>query len=230
MNSSTIDITDIDGARLGDRVTIVGKQGDAEIDINELARNSGTISAELMTNFGKGVARTYEDDRDEDAPAMVVGQQADEEVVLHFVQGERSLPEGIEVSDVIEFLNSHLRPFQDPVETISLAVDYALSSIPDGRGFVLLATIGNRILGAVVNIELPHTGVTPGNLFVYVCVHQDRRRRGLGEMIIREAIACCDGDVKLHVAKLNPALGLYRRLGFRDDYHEMRYLKEGRET
>jgi ribosomal protein S18 acetylase RimI-like enzyme len=47
----------------------------------------------------------------------------------------------------------------------------------------------------------------------------------LGSRLIREAIDCAEGDVKLHVEKNNPAIKLYKKLGFKDDYIEMRYLK-----
>lgn len=59
MNNANIDITDIPDVEIGDIVTLVGKQGDSEISINELAAKAGTISAELMMRFGKGVTRQF---------------------------------------------------------------------------------------------------------------------------------------------------------------------------
>jgi alanine racemase len=227
MNSSTIDVTGVRGAKIGDRVTIVGQQGDAEITVNELAERSSTISAELMMNFGRGVAQVYDNGSGEETPSVIVERELDEDVILHFVQAERYLPENIGVTDVIDFLCDQLQPFHDPTDTITLAVDYALSSIPEGKGFILLATTGSEITGALVCVELMKIGVIPENLIVYVCVHRDHRLKGLGTRLIEEAIECCEGDLKLHVEKSNPAVALYRKLGFEDAYYEMRYLKKG---
>ena len=54
----------------------------------------------------------------------------------------------------------------------------------------------------------------------------DYRDMGLGSRLVREAVRWADGDVKLHVSKENPAVNFYRKLGFRDDYLEMRYYKQ----
>jgi ribosomal protein S18 acetylase RimI-like enzyme len=104
-------------------------------------------------------------------------------------------------------------------------VDYALSVNQKGKGFILLATVKGKILGIVVCIEFDKVGVIPENFIVYVCVHKKYRGKGLGSRLIREAIDCTDGDIKLHVEKTNPARKLYKKLGFKDDYIEMRFLK-----
>jgi ribosomal protein S18 acetylase RimI-like enzyme len=118
-----------------------------------------------------------------------------------------------------------LIPFEDPKEVINTAVDYALSVHPTGKGFILAATLNKAILGIVVCVQIDRIGIIPENLMVYVCVHQKHRRKGLGSRLLREAIDCAEGDVKLHVEKSNPALKLFKKLGFKDDYYEMRFSK-----
>ena len=59
MDTCMIDVTQIDGASLGDEVVILGRQGDASIGPDELGRHADTISYEILTGLGKRVPRTY---------------------------------------------------------------------------------------------------------------------------------------------------------------------------
>jgi len=45
--------------------------------------------------------------------------------------------------------------------------------------------------------------------------------------LINEAIECTVGDIKMHVEKSNPAINLYKKLGFKNEYLEMRLLRGG---
>ena len=225
MNSSTIDITGIEGTKIGDEVTLVGKQGKQEISINELAGKSDTIAAELMMRFGKSIARNYQISDQDITSEIIIEQEKTDNIHVRYFQTENELPEWMNVSDIVCFLQANLIPFDDPKNVISAAVDYALSSYPGGKGFILLATLDKKILGVIVCIQLDKVGIIPENLIVYVCVHQNYREKGLGARLIRESIDCSEGDVKMHVEKTNPAIKLYKKLGFKDDYIEMRFLK-----
>jgi alanine racemase len=225
MNSSTIDITDIDSVKVGDEVVIIGRQGKEEINVNELADKSGTIAAELMTRFGKSIARTYSINQYNNTSEVIIEQSKADDILINYYQTENELPGFINVYDIVKFLQRQLIPFDDPKNIISASVDYALSVHPEGKGFILLATANKKILGVLVCIQLNKVGIIPENLIVYVCIHRDYRRQGLGGRLVVEAIKCADGDVKLHVEKSNPAVKLYKKLGFTDKYLEMRYLK-----
>jgi ribosomal protein S18 acetylase RimI-like enzyme len=45
----------------------------------------------------------------------------------------------------------------------------------------------------------------------------------VGRQIIDRALSECEGAVKLHVERDNPARRLYERFGFTNTYLEMRY-------
>jgi len=66
-----------------------------------------------------------------------------------------------------------------------------------------------------------HDGVvafagTKGNYVSWLFVHPDFRRRGLGSLLLREAMAPLSGAVELNVAKNNqPARALYEKAGFK---------------
>lgn len=59
MDLMMIDVSDIDGAAVGDEVVLVGRQGDQEISATELAERANTITWEITTRIGSRVRRVY---------------------------------------------------------------------------------------------------------------------------------------------------------------------------
>jgi alanine racemase len=59
MDLVTIDVTDIEGAALGDEVVLLGRQGAGEIAAEELAAKLDTISYEVFCNVSARVPRIY---------------------------------------------------------------------------------------------------------------------------------------------------------------------------
>lgn len=59
MNMSFLDVTDVPDARTGDAVTLVGRDGTASIDANELAAMAGTIGYELVARLPHEIPRRY---------------------------------------------------------------------------------------------------------------------------------------------------------------------------
>lgn len=59
MDYTTIDVGHIPGVRVGDAATIVGRDGDQEIRLQELAHKLDTIPYEVTCSIGKRVARSY---------------------------------------------------------------------------------------------------------------------------------------------------------------------------
>jgi alanine racemase len=59
MDYTSIDVGHIPGVSVGDRVTIVGAQGNERITLEELAEHVGTIPYELSCSVGKRVERVY---------------------------------------------------------------------------------------------------------------------------------------------------------------------------
>ncbi|HEX6179474.1 MAG TPA: alanine racemase [Thermoanaerobaculia bacterium] len=61
MDLVTIDVTDIPEASVGDEVVLLGRQGDQEITVEELAAKIGTISYEVLCGVSARVPRVYRD-------------------------------------------------------------------------------------------------------------------------------------------------------------------------
>ena len=59
MDQLMVDTTDIPEAEEGDEVTLIGKDGEEEITVEELARIGGGFHYEILCDIGKRVPRVY---------------------------------------------------------------------------------------------------------------------------------------------------------------------------
>jgi alanine racemase len=59
MDLTTLDVTDVPEAVLGDVVTIYGKDGGAAIEVSDVAREIGTVTSDLLCALGRRVPRFY---------------------------------------------------------------------------------------------------------------------------------------------------------------------------
>ena len=59
MDMLTLDVTDIPDVAVDDEVTLIGSQGTETMDADEMARNAGTISYEVLTGLMERVPRLY---------------------------------------------------------------------------------------------------------------------------------------------------------------------------
>lgn len=224
MNASTIDITGIPGTRIGDLVTIIGQQGDQNININQLALQSGTIAAELMMRLGGNLVRTYS--LSEGAPSY--GLHMDKENIdanILYLRSAKSLPGWLNISDIIEFIQKQLGPYADSEDTIGYAIGYALSAVRPGKGFIFLCVSEERIIGVSVCVQTETHGFIPKNILLYLCVHPDFRGKGLGKSLLLDTVAAAGGDLKAHVHAGNPAAAFFERMGFEKKFFEYRYVK-----
>jgi GNAT superfamily N-acetyltransferase len=225
MNASTVDLTDIPGAKIGDNVTILGKDKKRKIDINELALYSGTIAAELMIFFGRGISRMYHSKNKEFSTTTRITQGSSPDIIVHYYKTVTDLPGWLDFSDIVSFLEDHTAPFNDPIETVISALDYALSSHSHGGGFVLLAILDKNLVGAAICVRMDKVEFVPANLITYLCVHPRHRRKGLGTKLLKQVIEKTEGDIKIHMHASNPALKLFQKMGFDIRYLEMRLKK-----
>jgi alanine racemase len=60
MDWTIVDVTDVDTPNIGDRVTLIGLDGDIEITAPDLAAICGTISYEITCGIGSRVPRVYQ--------------------------------------------------------------------------------------------------------------------------------------------------------------------------
>jgi alanine racemase len=70
MDYATIDVGQIRGVQVGDRVTLIGSDGHETITAEEVARKADTIAYEITCAVGKRVRRTYLGDREVIIPAL----------------------------------------------------------------------------------------------------------------------------------------------------------------
>ncbi len=59
MDLTMVDVTGVEGVAEGDEVVLLGRQGDEEITVSELAMKAGTIPYEIMTSLGNRSRRIY---------------------------------------------------------------------------------------------------------------------------------------------------------------------------
>jgi alanine racemase len=59
MDVSVVRLESTDNVSVGDEVVLIGKQGNAEITVDELAHRAGTISYEILTQIGARVPKNY---------------------------------------------------------------------------------------------------------------------------------------------------------------------------
>ncbi|WP_416867319.1 MAG: GNAT family N-acetyltransferase [Imperialibacter sp.] len=128
---------------------------------------------------------------------------------------------------IAAFLHKHLDEFGDEKEDILKCIDYALDDNLKPGGFVLVAhdKEKDRIVGAVVVNRTGMEGYIPENILVYIAMHKDYRGQGIGKQLMQKAIDSADGNIALHVEPENPAVHLYKKLGFTNKYLEMRLVK-----
>lgn len=59
MDVSVVQLEPTDKVAIGDEVVLIGKQGNAEITVDEVAQRAGTIAYEILTQIGSRVKRTF---------------------------------------------------------------------------------------------------------------------------------------------------------------------------
>jgi len=134
-------------------------------------------------------------------------------------------PDNLEKVEVINFLSEHLQEFGDPKEDIKKAIDYSVKEFTSFGGFTMIIMDDKVIVGATVINRTGMGGYIPENILVYIATHKDYRGKGLGKTLMQKAIDYSKGDIALHVEANNPAIHLYKKLGFTNPYLEMRLKK-----
>lgn len=130
-----------------------------------------------------------------------------------------------EFANTINFLHKHLDQYGDPIPDIQKSIEYAMSDQLGKGGFVLTSYYDDQMVGAVVMNKTGMSGYIPDYILVYIAVDSKYRGKGIGAELIQKALKLADGDVKLHVEYDNPAKQLYEKIGFKNKYAEMRFIK-----
>lgn len=59
MDLSMVDVTDVEDAAIGDAVTIYGRDGSVSVEVDQVARQIGTVASDLLCALGRRVPRFY---------------------------------------------------------------------------------------------------------------------------------------------------------------------------
>jgi len=129
----------------------------------------------------------------------------------------------IENERIVEFLYSHLGKYGDDKEKIGNAIEYAMDSSDGKGGFIVTANEEDELIGVVVVNDTAMEGYIPRHILVYIAVHREYRGKGVGKNLIKKVVELCTGNIALHVEYDNPARLLYKKLGFKSKYAEMRF-------
>lgn len=132
-----------------------------------------------------------------------------------------------EKEEIVQFLFEHLEQYGDPEKDISDAVSYSLGLDNKPGGLIITARDENtdQLAGAVVVNKTGMGGYIPENILVYIATDKNVRGQGIGKQLMQQAIESSQGDIALHCEPENPAIHLYRKLGFSSKYLEMRLKK-----
>lgn len=59
MDQFMVDVTDIEGVSFGDKVTLIGRDGNEAISVEKLSELSGRFNYEFICALGKRIPRVY---------------------------------------------------------------------------------------------------------------------------------------------------------------------------
>lgn len=90
MDYTTIDVGNIPGVQVGDRVTLFGTQGAETISVEEVAENAGTIPYEITCGISRRVARVYHGGEEVVIPNQAPQAEPPQEAPSHPSAGPRS--------------------------------------------------------------------------------------------------------------------------------------------
>ncbi|MGB3618346.1 MAG: GNAT family N-acetyltransferase [Catalinimonas sp.] len=142
-------------------------------------------------------------------------------VSLHYISSIDTVTT-LERRNYALFLKKYLDDADEPLEHLLRAVDYAVSKYPHQGGFLLAARLDGQTVGVCVMNYTHMSGYLPENVLVYLVVHRDHRRQGVGRKLIKKALQMAKGEVAVRITADNPARAVFERYGFTRGYLELR--------
>lgn len=128
----------------------------------------------------------------------------------------------MDINRITNFLYEHSGEYKDSKSAIKKALLYAAKEIPGLGGCVFVMEQKNEILGVSVINKTGMNEYISENILVYIAVKKDFRGHGIAKKLMNYTIDYCSGDITLHINKSNPAIALFKKLGFKSKNIEMR--------
>ncbi|MBK8703031.1 MAG: hypothetical protein IPN33_05090 [Saprospiraceae bacterium] len=126
-----------------------------------------------------------------------------------------------ERNELVKFLVKNVP--SDNRQYIGGAIDYALKVKPSFGGFIITAQDGDNIVAAVIANKTGLEGYGPSYVLAYAVFHPDVASCDmLVQQIFRKVSACADGDISMRLSPRSPALKLFKKIGFKSEYVELR--------
>lgn len=129
----------------------------------------------------------------------------------------------LEKAKIVRFIreNANQQHFSDT--EITEAVECAVKERPSFGGFILTASSGEEMLGAVV---VSHTGmesVTPRHRLMLLAIVPRYRHNGIAHSLIEKAVEQSGGDLALQLEPEDDEVGFFEKMGFQKKFVEMRW-------
>jgi GNAT superfamily N-acetyltransferase len=128
----------------------------------------------------------------------------------------------VQVDCLADFLVSGLAEYGDPKTEVIKCLNFAMEGTKGPGGLVITLGEFSDLKAALVVNHTGMSGYIPEHILVYFVVSQTRRGKGLGQRMLEYLMTKLEGGIALHVEPGNPAIRLYEKLGFVNNYLEMR--------
>jgi len=93
------------------------------------------------------------------------------------------LPSWTDQDKIVGFFHETMKPFEDRIEDIERALDYAFSPEKGKGGFLMLADIDEKLAGALLMLKTGMRGYIPENILLFVTVLPEMRGKGIGRRL-----------------------------------------------
>ena len=136
-------------------------------------------------------------------------------------------PTQLEKIEIANFIHTHAEGHLDSKDNIIGCLDYALGSIRNSHGFVVVgrdsADIGDQsIVAAAVVLNTGMGGYVPENLLVYFVVKSDFVSDDIINQMMDKVGSFAKGEISIRIRHDHPYRDNFSQLGFENEYCELR--------
>lgn len=127
-----------------------------------------------------------------------------------------------EKGSIVHFLLDNLDGYEDNPDNIAKALDFAASEGVSFGGFTIVASLESKIIGVLVLNRTGMKSYMPENKLVYISVHKEHRKLGLGKYLLTRAKNITEGVISVNLRKKDTSIDFFKKIGFSSDTLELR--------